>query len=118
MFLFTFLPLVALADAVEINGIYYNLTEKAKVAEVTCNPNKYTGDVVIPEKVEYNGVSYDVTGIGDGAFKGCWSMNSVMIPSSVTSIGSWAFDECNGLTSVTIPNRVTSIGIAAFYSCI
>lgn len=37
------LPLVAFADAVEIDGIYYNLITKAKEAEVTINPNTYTG---------------------------------------------------------------------------
>lgn len=44
------LPMVASAEAVEINGIYYNLIKKAKVAEVTCKPNyneseKYSGSV-------------------------------------------------------------------------
>ena len=37
------LPMVASADAVEIDGIYYNLVTKAKQAEVTSNPNKYRG---------------------------------------------------------------------------
>lgn len=48
------MPLFALADAVEIDGIYYNLNETDKTAEVTSNPNNYTGDVTIPEKVTYN----------------------------------------------------------------
>ena len=74
------LPMVAIADAVEINGIYYNLLTKGKIAEVTSNPNKYSGSVGIPEKVEYEGTEY-----------------------SVTSIGSFAFDSCSGLTSITIP---------------
>ena len=34
------LPLVANADAVEIDGIYYNLVTKIKSAEVTSNPNE------------------------------------------------------------------------------
>jgi hypothetical protein len=42
------LPLAASADAVEIDGIYYNLVPKAKIAEVTSNPNKYIGNVVTP----------------------------------------------------------------------
>ena len=33
------LPMVTMADAVEIDGIYYNLIDKAKIAEVTSNPN-------------------------------------------------------------------------------
>ena len=42
------LPLAAIADAVEINGLYYNLDSTAKTAEVTSNPNKYIGNVVTP----------------------------------------------------------------------
>ena len=55
LFVMTLLPMVAMADAVEINGIYYNLIDKAGVAEVTSNPSKYKGNMVIPEIVNYNG---------------------------------------------------------------
>ena len=103
------LPLVASADAVEIDGIYYNLVSKIQEAEVTKNPNKYTGSVVIPEKVTYESVEYSVTSIENRAFEGCSGLTSVTIPNSVTSIGDWAFYDCSGLTSVTIPISVTSI---------
>ena len=118
LFLLALLPLKAMADAVEINGIYYNLVDKAiKIAEVTKKPNKYTGDVVIPEKVDYNGTSFAVTSIGNYAFEDCSGLTSVTIPSSVTSIGEWAFYGCSRLTSVTIPSSVTSIGNHAFSYC-
>ncbi len=87
------LPLVASADAVEIDGIYYNLIPKGKVAEVTSNPNKYTGTVEIPETVTFD-VASDVTSIGDAAFRYCSGLTSVTIPNSVTSIGSSAFRKC------------------------
>ena len=88
------LPLLASADAVEIDGIYYNFIEKGKAAEVTQNPNKYTGSVVIPESVVYEGKTYNVTSIGESAFNYCWILTSVTIPNSVTSIGSSAFSNC------------------------
>ena len=111
------LPLVASAETVEINGIYYNLVSKIQEAEVTRNPNKYTGSVVIPEKVTFENVEYFVTSIGSYAFSSCYGLTSVTIPNSVTSIGNYAFQYCSGLTSVTIPNSVTSIGYSAFYNC-
>ena len=55
-------PIVASADAVEINGIYYNLiTKDGNWAEVTNNPNNYSGEIVIPESVEYESATYRVT---------------------------------------------------------
>lgn len=111
------LPLVALADAVEIDGIYYNLIEKAKEAEVTRNPNYYTGSVDIPDSVTYDGVEYSVTSIGNAAFWECNKLTSITIPNNVTSIGESAFSSCTSLTSISIPSSVTSIGKSAFYRC-
>ena len=86
--------------------------------------NYVTGNVVIPDTVIYNGVTYNVTelktlnnNITSGTFGDCTYITSVTIPNSVTSIGYRAFRGCSGLTSVTIPNSVTSIGNAAFYGC-
>ena len=116
-FVLAFLPIVASADAVEIDGIYYNLVSKLKQAEVTRNPNKYKGIVVIPASVTNNAVEYSVTSIGSNAFSSCFNLTSITIPNSVTSIGNNAFSHCIGLTSITIPNSVTSIGYSAFSSC-
>ena len=113
------IPWSAWAEAVEIDGIYYNLVEKAKQAEVTYGPDgsgAYTGDIVIPENIEYNGNSYAVTSIAKNAFQYS-SISSIEIPNSITSIGDDAFFNSNGLTSVTIPSSVKSIGSYAFYSC-
>ena len=117
LFAMILLPLVASAETVEINGIYYNLVSKIQEAEVTSNPNKYTGSVVIPEKVTYESVEYSVTSIGNYAFRNCSGLTSITIPNSVTSIGSSAFSGCSKLTSVTIPNSVTSIENQAFSGC-
>ena len=116
---------VATAHDFEVGGIYYNiLSEEDKTIEVTYRgtsyyqyPNQYTGSVIIPESVIYNGVKYSITSIGSHAFFGCDDLYSVEIPNSVTSIGYEAFEYCSGLTSITIPNSVTSIGFMAFQCC-
>ena len=102
----------AFAVEVEIGGLWYDVITKAKEAQVIQykNNNYYSGDIVIPESVEYNGVTCSVTSIGNSAFSGCSGLTSVTIGNSVTSIGASAFNGCSGLTSVTIPNSVTSIG--------
>ena len=112
------LPMVAGAETVEIDSIYYELVSKIKEATVTKKPSgSYSGSVVIPASVTYDGVEYSVTDIGNVAFRDCSGSTSVTIPNSVTSIGGWAFWGCSGLTSVTLGNGVTSIGYAAYRGC-
>lgn len=107
-----------LAVEVEIGGINYDLLAKAKQAIVIAKSSgKYSGNIVIPESVEYRGTTCRVTSIGDKAFYDCSGLASVTIPNGVESIGNYAFSGDSGLTSVTIGNSVTSIGRQAFYGC-
>jgi hypothetical protein len=93
------LPLVGSAEAVEIDGICYNLISKGNIAEVT-GSNYHSGDVVIPETVTCDDVTYSVTTIRKNAFTGC-SLNSIEIPSSITKICQEAFYN-GGASSVKI----------------
>lgn len=57
-----------------------------------------------------------VTHIGDGAFKTCFSLESINIPNSVVYIGKAAFSHCYKINA-PIPNSVTYIGDAAYCNC-
>ena len=99
--------------------IYYNITSiSPRTVEVIGAPGGYSGDIVIPASVNYNGNSYAVTSVGEYAFGGSLSLNSVTLPSSVTVIGDYAFFESENLASINIPNSVISIGNGAFFYCI
>jgi hypothetical protein len=87
-----------------MNGVLFN---ESQTTLIQC-PGGLVESYIVPDSV---------TSIGDYAFFGCSSLNSITISNGVTSIGDSAFQYCGNLTSVTIPNSVTSIGESAFQYC-
>lgn len=88
-----------------IDGIWYNLDYSSQTATVTSSSyymSYYSGSVVIPSTITYNGKTYNVKSIGEQAFDGCSDLTSVTIPDCVTYIGNIAFRNCTSLTSVHI----------------
>ena len=112
------LPMVASADAVEIDGIYYNIIAKTQIAEVAPPPSGYySGDIVIPEKIKFEEVEYPVEGIASNAFKGKMTgrnvgPTSVSIPSTIKTIGNSAFSFCGLLKAVYITDLSAWCNIA------
>ena len=97
------LPLAMSADPVEVNGLWYELNTDTSPTAVVINPqdgSHYSGDIVIPSTVSYEGVKYTVTEIGSWSF--CWNDDilSVVIPSTITAIGDGAFMGCNNLAYI------------------
>ena len=103
--------------------LYYDITDNENhyvtVVSPTLGYYNLNGEMTIPDVVTNvnDGISYQVTSIGEYAFYECTGLTSVEIPNSVTSIGDNAFAKCTGLKSVEIPNSVTSIGLCAFDGC-
>ncbi len=101
-----------------IDGLRYKLDTKMKTAILLPNTEKYSGDIVVPEKVKgNNGMEYSVIAIEEMCFYECSGLASIIIPPSVISIGNYCFADCNSLTSITIPSSVTSIGFYCFGRC-
>lgn len=73
-------------------------------------------EVVIPAQIEYNGYTYDVLEIADGAFASS-EITSVVISNGVTRIGEEAFNCCYHLQSAVIPGSIKEIGTYAFDCC-
>ncbi len=103
----------------ESDGINYEITSLIApyTVEVISKAQCYEGDVVIPEKITFEGIVFLVTNIGDEAFYGCVGLTSIEIPTSVTNIGRNAFSDCTRLTYIEIPNSVTNIAPLAFRNC-
>jgi hypothetical protein len=119
----------AVAHDIEVKNsdgvtIYYNWIDNHKNLAVTYKGShfprdgqSYSGNVVIPESVEYEGNTYNVTEIGNRAFYSCQNLTSVKFPNGITTIGEEVFQSCIKLNSITIPKNVTSIRADAFYGC-
>lgn len=105
----------------QVDDLWYNFDLRRRTAEVTCAPLRGgslgQASVVVPDSVDYEGVSYAVTSIGDDVFRNRADLLSVTLPDGLSSIGANAFFRCTGLKSVTIPEGVRHIGANAFYGC-
>lgn len=108
------------ANDIHNNTIYYNINAATGTAEVTfkdASYNSYSGVVTIPSQVSNGNNVYNVTAVGDNAFRDCGGLSVVEIGENVETIGKRSFMNCSNLTAVTITKGVTSIGDYAFAQC-
>ena len=111
------LPMTAMAYDFVVDGVYYATDfwgDYAMVCDQGENGGLYSGSVVIPAVVTYDGTTYSVTKISAYAFSKCTELTSVSLLNSVNEIGDHAFDNCTSLSSLEIPDGVTLIGSGAF----
>ena len=106
MLLAILLPALATAADFAVDGICYNIKGNEAAVASRRVPGflfiGYSGAVVIPATVTYDGTTYPVTSIEAIAFWGSTELTNVDIPNSVTEIGQEAFGNCPGLTSIVV----------------
>lgn len=95
-------------------AIRYRVTSTDDLT-VAVDTNSYTGRVVVPETVSYEGTSYTVTEVGE-AFRNT-TVTMVSLPASVTSLVAKSFVKCYSLDSLVLnsPTPVAAPQTGGFY---
>ena len=119
----------ALALDVTIDGIKYTLDVSTRTAKVA---GSQLSNVVVPEIIESDGISYKVTAIGRSAFRFSGSIRTIKTGNSILTleeeafcnaenlekadfgnslrtINSFALEDCNKLEYIVIPRSISSI---------
>ena len=99
-----------------INGISYSYVTGSKVATLLSG-DPTSSNMTIPSAIDIDGVNYSVIAIAQQAF---WNKNileNLIISEGVKTIDNSAFRYCFGLKTVEIPSSLTQIGDYAFGSC-
>ncbi|WP_299215051.1 leucine-rich repeat domain-containing protein [uncultured Dokdonia sp.] len=107
------LPL-EVGNTLEVGGFSYTVTALDPTEVEAAGGTTIPTNLIIPEAVLIQDVSFTVVGIGDGAFESS-GLTSVTFPTTIRAIGTEAF-RFNALTSVVIPEGVTDVPNRCFSS--
>ncbi len=99
-------------------GLYYNvLSETDGTIEITqSGSGTYSGDIIVPDVVTYNGKTYKVTRIGDSAFKQS-DITSLRCGNNMTQLGAWSLSGCSQLKTLYVSKSVANIEADAAGGC-
>lgn len=75
----------------------------------------YSGTLILPEKVEIEGVEWSVVEIGENAFYGSNELQSISLPSSIAVIKKYSFALCNKLSRVNLPDGLSELPEYCFF---
>ena len=96
----TYIETVIIPDSVEVIG-NYAFTKSSGTFDSQLKRVVVEGDGLLE--------------IGEGAFKNCDNLESVLLPNSVESIGDYAFYNCSSLSFTKLPDSLKTIGTYGFY---
>ncbi len=99
----------------EDDDFTYELVPAKLTAVVSGKSGKnYTGELVLPKTVTYDGNIYVVNEIKDEGFAYQDGITKVNVCSPITKIGMSAFAQCTALEDLTLGQGITSIGMSPF----
>lgn len=87
--------------------------EEGFIAITGCDKEKLPADLVIPERID----DLPVAVIGNGAFRNCETLKSVVMPDTVAYIDRYAFSGCTAIESIYFSQSLREISYMAFYDC-
>lgn len=89
---------------VKEDGLTYSLTGETTAAVIGCSEELANANVKETIRLYSQGTNkyYTVTGVGEGAFENCTSLQSITLPSTITTVGDRAFAGCSGLTAMNV----------------
>ena len=100
----------------KFDTLYFTVTSDSTVELVRKKQILGEKELVIPEKVEYNGHTYTCTSIGEYALSRC-KMTTCLFPGSVKIIKRGVFTHCDSLKCFCFPSGCDSIGTFLFFNC-
>jgi hypothetical protein len=115
------LSVMTYAHDFAVDGFYYTIQSDNTVnlsykGTEYSSSMVYSGDVVVPDQVEFDGKTYTVVGVDNGTFNYCRELTSVVLPNTVTTLGNYVFSYDNNLTSIILGSP-SSIGNNNFEGC-
>lgn len=93
---------------IEKPGFRYELNSDGATLVKYCFDASSPALIVVPDKVEIDGNTVNVTKIGSNAFLEC-RMTSVTIPEGVKEIESYVFQNCSKLKTINLPKSLESV---------
>lgn len=100
-----------------VEGLKYSYcTEGTTATLIQDDSYQELTEVTIPPTVNIDGRIYQVTDIGNSAFKGCGNLLTVSLPEGIKIMGAYSFNN-SGLTEITLPHSLLQIGEYAFSDC-
>lgn len=100
----------------EIDGFFYQIISLDNLTlKVVGGENVYSGDIVIPDVVDYRGKKFQITAIGKDCFRNS-AVTTVKLGNNISSIGEYAFYGST-IREIVIPASVKKLYEHSFDYC-